>query len=614
MIWQHVKTVVWLRYRIARNASKRAGKLNAVLTGILMALALLAGLGSFIAALSLGQAILPKTTPNQMLLLWTGLSVAFLSFWLVGLITQLQRSDALSLEKFLHLPISMGGAFVVNYLGSLVSLSLVTFLPAMVGISIAAVLVKGPAMLLMFPLLFSFLLMVTALTYQFRGWLASLMVNKRRRRAIMAGVTMGFVILCQLPNFMNIAFRNSTRATSDSTRQEYYENLRRLDQELGDGKLTIAEYQQAGEKLRTARVAKKEEDATRLFNRICHYVAIADMVLPPGWLAYGAMSAWKNTFWPVLAGSLGLTLIGVVSLGRAYQTTLRYYLGVYTAGKPAARRPTKTPSSAKPNRNFIERKLPLIPEQTQAIALANIRSLSRAPEVKMMLLMPVVMLLMFGAMMFRQPLPVLPEVARPFIPLGAVSLAMVFMLQLMQNQFGFERSGFRVYALCPAQRHKILLGKNLAMVPFNLLFAVIIVAVLQVMHPLVFTKFVATLLSIPTAFMIVCMVGNQTSIISPHATAAGSMKAASMTMTTLLINFVGALAAMLGMLPVFIPAGIGALAEVFAWAPGVPWFLLLAVLELVAVALIYRSVLAYQGRLLHDREQDILKAVAISNE
>ena len=51
------------------------------------------------------------------------------------------------------------------------------FVPAMLGLWLGLLISKGWAMLLLLPLLASFLLMVTALTYQFQGWLASLMSN-----------------------------------------------------------------------------------------------------------------------------------------------------------------------------------------------------------------------------------------------------------------------------------------------------------------------------------------------------------------------------------------------------------------------------------------------------
>ena len=92
---------------------------------------------------------------------------------------------------------SIKGAFLINYLSSLVSLNMVVFLPAMVGLSLGLAFGRGPAMLILLPLVGAFLLMVTALTYQFQGWLASLMVNQRRRRTIIVLVTMAFVLLCQ---------------------------------------------------------------------------------------------------------------------------------------------------------------------------------------------------------------------------------------------------------------------------------------------------------------------------------------------------------------------------------------------------------------------------------
>ena len=51
---------------------------------------------------------------------WDALIVAFLLFWGIGLLTELQRNDPLSLSKFLHLPVSVNSAFLINYLSSLV--------------------------------------------------------------------------------------------------------------------------------------------------------------------------------------------------------------------------------------------------------------------------------------------------------------------------------------------------------------------------------------------------------------------------------------------------------------------------------------------------------------
>jgi ABC-2 type transport system permease protein len=178
MNWQHFRTLIWLRGRLFRNRMRRAGKLNAVVTQILKVIAIIASVALFFTALILGMWLLPKATPDHVLYLWTGITVAFLFFWMLGVMTELQRSEVLSIEKLFHFPISPGNAFVINYLSSLVSLSLILFLPAMIGLAVASVVALGPWMLVSLPLLLAFVLMVTAITYQFRGWLATLMVDK----------------------------------------------------------------------------------------------------------------------------------------------------------------------------------------------------------------------------------------------------------------------------------------------------------------------------------------------------------------------------------------------------------------------------------------------------
>ena len=144
------------------------------------------------------------------LLVWDVVVGAFLFIWWIGLITTLQRSEAVSLDKFLHLPVSLGGAFALNYVSSLLNVSLILFVPVMVGLSLGLVFSNGPVMLLLLPLVAALLLAITAITYQFQGWLASLMVNKRLRRTVIALVTMGLVIVVQLPNLLNVFFSERT--------------------------------------------------------------------------------------------------------------------------------------------------------------------------------------------------------------------------------------------------------------------------------------------------------------------------------------------------------------------------------------------------------------------
>ena len=130
--------------------------------------------------------------------------VAFLFFWMIGLIAELQRTDSLSLTKFMHLPVSLNSQFLINYLSSLFRLSLIIFVPVMVAYSPGDSLPsRGSRWCWCCLLLAAFVLMVAALTYQFQGWLASLMTDPHRRRTVIAVATLTFVLIMQLPNLLN---------------------------------------------------------------------------------------------------------------------------------------------------------------------------------------------------------------------------------------------------------------------------------------------------------------------------------------------------------------------------------------------------------------------------
>src|SRR5260221_10635470 len=119
---------------------------------------------------------------------------------MIGIVTEIQRSETIDLGRLLHLPVSLNEIFLINYFASHFTLSIVLALPAMLGLAVGLAFGKGPEMLLLLPLALSFIFMITAWTYCLRGWLVSLMVNQRRRRAIIVGITTGFILLGQLPN------------------------------------------------------------------------------------------------------------------------------------------------------------------------------------------------------------------------------------------------------------------------------------------------------------------------------------------------------------------------------------------------------------------------------
>src|SRR5262249_45486402 len=157
--------------------------------------------------------------------------------------------------------------------------------------------------------------------------------------------------------------------------------------------------------------------------------------------------AAEGGFTTPLLCTFGLTLIGSASLYRAYQTTVRLYKGQFTSD--VRRQPiTRRVRPVSDNPALLERSLPWTSESVSAVALAGIRSLTRAPEAKMLLLTPIILAFIFGAAVLRNSAAI-PEGARPLLALAAVTVTTLTMSQFVGNQFGFDRSGFRVFILSP---------------------------------------------------------------------------------------------------------------------------------------------------------------------
>jgi ABC-2 type transport system permease protein len=167
---EHFRAFLWLRWRLRVNQFRKAGTLNAVLFFVFVVLVLIAAVGFAVAGFLVGFFALPDAKPPVVrLLVWDGVIGAFLFFWMIGLMTDLQRAEGLAIDKVLHLPVSPTGAFLINYLSSLVSLTLIAFLPGMVGLILGQVCAGSVAMLLALPLLAAFVLAVTESRTSSRG-------------------------------------------------------------------------------------------------------------------------------------------------------------------------------------------------------------------------------------------------------------------------------------------------------------------------------------------------------------------------------------------------------------------------------------------------------------
>jgi hypothetical protein len=591
------------------NQWRRGGTLNAVLTMIVVVSALVVAIPLLVACFVLGLYAIPKAAPQQLLYVSDGLIVGFVLFWSIGLVTELQRTETLSLSKFLHLPVSIREAFLINYISSLLRMSLIVFVPVMLGLSLALPFAKGIRLLVVLPTLAAFLLMVTALTYQFQGWLASLMSNPRRRRTVIVVTTAIFMLVTQLPNLINMARPWDMPGRTDPSAtltNEIAENNRALQAQELDAQEHLRRQQEIMERHQRA-----TEQATRTSaDSVAQTVRLLNLAIPLGWLPLGVTAAAEGNVVPAILGFLGMTLIGGASLWRAYRTTIRLYQGGFSAQNHRPTPVALSPKfSGKQGARLLEARLPWLSEPVSAIALAGLRSLVRSPEAKMMLLTPLVLCGMFGAMLLRQPSN-LPVAFRPLVAIAGMVLVLFGVLQLTANQFGFDRDGFRVFVLCSAARRDILLGKNLAFAPLALGMAAVILAIIQMVCPLRLDHFVAMFPQFVSMYLLFCLLTNLMSIYTPLPIAAGSMKPANPKLVPVLVQMVMILTLFpLTQAPTLLPLGIEAAMIHQGWITRAPICLLLTLVECAAVVLLYRSALNWQGTLFQTREQRILETV-----
>jgi hypothetical protein len=622
---EHLRAFFWLRWRLIANQLRRGGLANAVILVLLGVLVAGLVLGLFAGGVLLGGLALGDVSPAIVLYVWLGLTVMFLIVWCAGLLTELQRSEVLSLTKFLHLPVSLAGAFLINYLASLLSVSLFLFLPPMVGLIVGLTLSRGPAMALMLPMLAAFLLAVTAVTYQFQGWLATLMANKRRRRTVIVVATAVFVLIAQLPNLINVIQPWKVSGEEELILAQT-EERDGLNADLGAGRITTEEFTRRQEEIlnryeaeRQARRQAQKEQFNSTLDLVC-------LVLPPGWLPLGARGLAAGDVGPALLATLGLGLLGAASLWRGYRTTLRLYTGQYTAGARSSHGPARPvgrpqPSAGgeslrpatRPRANPLERQLPWLSEPAAAVALAGYRSVLRAPEAKMALIGPVVMVIVFGSLLVTRTGEV-PDPVRPFLPFAAVGSVLLGFIQLVGNQFGFERSGFRVYVLSPASRRDILLGKNLSVAPMALGMAYLAVVLLQVVAPMRWGLFLAVLPQVVTMYLIYSLLANWLSILAPTRLAAGSLKAREVNFAALLPHLAFLILYPTAVLPTLVPVVVELGLEQLGLPTVVPVGLILSLALCAGMVALYRAALTWQGDLLFAREQRILDRVVTKAE
>jgi hypothetical protein len=450
--------------------------------------------------------------------------------------------------------------------------------------------------------------MITAWTYCLRGWLASLMANQRRRRTIMVAIAMTMMLVGQLPNLYFNVFR---------TREPHSR--------------------------RGPRTAETEAAKERRKEETSQTVALAARIhpfVPLLWLPDGARHVAAGRAWAAVLECSGCVLLGMLGLRRAYRTTLRYYQGdvgqtarAKTNGKASAAQPLPALDPANPaapagplgpalslskgparptscRGGLLEVQFRRIPDEALAVALATLRSLSRAPEVKMAFAMPLLATVVLGVIFLGRTRAALPDEVKPFLASGVVGMLWFLLFQFFSNQFGYDRQSFRTFVLSATDRRLILLGKNLAIVPVVAGMGILLLGIGTFLAKLPLLDTVAAIFQLVTMLAILCLAGNCLSIIAPYRVQGGSMKAAKVPVKSMLLGLAGTALLPILLVPVYVAPLAGLLWQIAGGSPLVPVNLLLSMILAAGTLLLYWAVLTPLGRLFQQREQLILEIVS----
>lgn len=577
MNWDQLKALLWLRWRLTRNQWAKGNPLAL----IILALALIAGVVTMLLFLvggfAAGYKLIEQARPSPMLLVADVFTGGFLFMWTLGLVNEIQRAETIDFQRLMHLPISLPQLFLLNFVSSLFTPTLLISGPGLMAVALGATLGYSALWMLLIPLALGFFFMIAAWTYCLRGWLVSLMVNPRRRRAIATWLTIAVVLLVQGPNLYYNVFRLGSR---NQMRSKLFESPETYDRSQN--------------------------------------VQWAHRVVPPLWLAAGARGLKNGEAVPALLGTVGLWVLGGLGLRKAYRSTLRYYQGFEKATPGAQPMTSPTPPQATPagptapsmasqKPGFLEWRIPGVSDDAAGMALMSLRSMLRAPEMKMALLGPFAMVFFFGFILTsRYQSPMFDKYEAFFLP-GVLSVMGFGMFGLFANQFGFDRHGFRSLALLPTPRRNVLLGRNLAFAPFLMVPGLLVVIALPALIHISVLRSLSGVFQLLTLFCILSVSGNLLSIGLPYRINAASLKPTKQSGKVILVSMVVQLLFPLLAAPMFLPPLAELLGGFLYQTPGPLLNLAVSLVTAGVACCVYTATLGPVGQWFESREKNMLR-------
>ncbi len=667
--FSHFQTFVWLRWRIRVNQLRHGSALGKALAAILLASFAIGCIALIVAGGVLGV-VVPRLIPREnYFLLWDGIIALFSFIWVVHVATDIQRSDAVTFDRILHLPVAFSQAFALNYLSSLMSMTLVSLCSFCFGFILGSCFSVGPVAILIAVPFVVFLVALTALTYQLQGWLAALMSNPRRRQMIMIFAPLCVIALSQLPAIFATRLAKNERVRTpvpaspvpaheaspptlprledDSQAKLAVEPPSNVDAEVeqkmgthgGDHRATLVPAEPApplelilddakrvSENNVSENKERQEQQEIARTKRRSLWLArlrLANICFPPLWMAGCVESVMSGNFHVIwLTGAMAL--VGFVSLRRNYKQTVRFYKGetdsraMQTRGANGAVVKIAEPNGTQSERvakagvkkpRLVERDVPFVSDETAAIIMMTLQSMTRAPEVKLYLLLPLLApFILFGFLQAME-LPKIDEL-KAAIVVGFSGCSLFITSGMLGNLFAYDRAGFRGFVLSPIRRERILLGRNLATAPLLLLQTFLLALAIGIFFGMAIDKLLCSIILSASILPLYGLLTNLMSILTPFPLAAGSIQPKQFNLVPILFSLVLSMFMPAITLFALLPLGLEwTLDRYFPIAAMVPFAFLLSIPWLAASLFLYRWLLPWEGKLLANREKELLRIV-----
>ncbi len=305
-------------------------------------------------------------------------------------------------------------------------------------------------------------------------------------------------------------------------------------------------------------------------------------------------------------------VVAVVTLG-AYATLLIFvtYLIARRAalGLGGAKR-RNSGSAVSDTTAYTGWEFPWLSPQLAAVIEKELRYVMRNAQLRMMVLAPLILVVIRLVNSSRMSDPrgagASPSFVSDFlfygeglVPTGGVLYVFLILTGITCNQFAFEEGGMRTLILSPVGRHKILIGKNIALTVVALFFSIALLAINEFVFgdlTLRSTLFVA--INFVTFAALMLVIGNWLSIRFPKRMKFGKRLNVSGVVGLLLIPMMVLLA-----LPPLVATTVGYFTGSIAIV-----YITLALFALVASCFYLLSIYR-QGQTLQRREVEILEAV-----